>query len=134
MTKTAPANATAGSYSVNTTATSGTSTGTGSASVTVLTPPLTVTLSVPSSTVARTANVPITATVLQGSTPVANATVVYTVVRPDQLTQTTTLTTNSSGQTTWNYIPWHFGTYSVTAVATYGSQTATASAITFTAQ
>jgi predicted secreted protein len=56
------------------------------------------------------------------------------LTRPDTSTVTKTLTTGTNGKATWNYKvnpKGQSGTYHVTAKATYGSQTATASTIDF---
>jgi len=138
MTKTVAAGTSPGTYGVDATAGNAGNSGTGLANVTVQPPlpPLTASLSVPKTAYPTNSNVPITATVLQGSSPASGASVTFTLTRPDGTT-TKTQTTGSNGQTTWSYKinpKAAKGTYKVTAQTTYGSQSASAAAITFTVQ
>ncbi|PYS48817.1 MAG: hypothetical protein DMG13_24755 [Acidobacteria bacterium] len=138
MAKSVPGSTAPATYSVNGSAQNADSTGAGNANVTVMppAPPLTVTLSVPKTTYPTNATVTMTATVLQGAVPASGASVMFTLTRPDGTT-TRTVTTGSNGQATWSYKvspKGPKGTYQVKAQATSGSQSATASPITFTVQ
>ncbi|PYS13609.1 MAG: hypothetical protein DMG17_18465, partial [Acidobacteria bacterium] len=139
MTKSVPTGTAPATYSVDASAQNAGDIGTGLANVTVVPapPPLTITLPVLNPTYPQNSTVPITATVLQNSSPVSGASVTFTLTRPDKSTATKTIVTGSNGQATWSYKinPKAIkGTYTVTAQTTYGSQSATASAITFTVQ
>src|SRR5438034_4793550 len=139
MTKSVPTGTAPATYSVDTSAQNAGDIGTGFANVTVVPapPPLTITLPVLNPTYPQNSTVPITATVLQNSSPVSGASVTFTLTRPDKSTATKTIVTGSNGQATWSYKinPKAIkGPYTVTAQTTYGSQSATASAITFTVQ
>ncbi len=139
MTKSAPAGTAPATYSVDASAQNAGDTGTGFANITVVPtpPPITISLSVPNPTYPQNSTVPITATVIQNASPVSGASVTFTLTRPDTSTTTKAIATGSNGQATWSYKinPKAIkGTYTVTAQTTYGSQSATASAITFTVQ
>ncbi len=139
MTKPVPTGTAPATYSVDASAQNVGDIGTGLANVTVVPAPpaLTITLPVLNPTYPQNSTVPITATVLQNSSPVSGASVTFTLTRPDKSTATKTIVTGSNGQATWSYKinPKAIkGTYTVTARTTYGSQSATASAITFTVQ
>jgi M6 family metalloprotease-like protein len=133
MTKTVPGDAAPATYPVNAIATRGSYSGSGAANCTVMAP-LTVTVSVPSSSYTLGSTVPITAAVQSGTSPVSGAAVVFTMTEPNGSTSTKKATTDANGTAVWNYMlnprdP--TGTYSVTAKATYGGQTVTSAATTF---
>ncbi|MBI4442829.1 MAG: hypothetical protein HY649_05580 [Acidobacteria bacterium] len=79
-----------------------------------------------------------TATVRSGTTLLSGASGQFTMTRQANNKSTTkTVTTGSNGIATWKYKlqpkdP--LGIYTVTAVATYGSQSATSAPVTFTLQ
>jgi M6 family metalloprotease-like protein len=144
MTKSVPAGTAAATYAVDAVATSANA-ATGSANVTVKpvpvpdptpTPgpvPITVNVSVPSGSVRKNSNVPITATVMQDSAGTPGATVVFTLVTPAGSSSKTVIT-DSTGKALWNYkvVPRAGrGTYTVTAQATLGSLTASSVPATF---
>jgi len=138
MTKTAPSGTPAATYAVNAVATNATKTVQGSANLTVAPPvqPITMTLSGPTSPVKTNSSVSVTAVVKQGTAFAAGASVLMTLKEPNDTT-TKTITTDSSGKAIWSF---KFnpkavkGTYTVTAQATLGSQTTTATPVTFTLQ
>jgi M6 family metalloprotease-like protein len=140
MTKTVPAGTLPGTYAVDTTATSALSgsTGTGNANSTVLAAStLSVNLTVAASTYAKGQTASITATVLNGVTPVAGASVTFTMTKADGTKSTKTVTTDSTGKAVWSYkvAPKDpKGPYSVTSQANYSSLTATSNPVTFTVQ
>src|SRR5437773_2050736 len=139
MTKSVPTGTAPATYSVDASAQNAGDTGTGFANITVVPtpPPITISLSVANPTYPQNSTVPITATVIQNASPVSGASVTFTLTRPDTSTTTKAIATGSNGQATWSYKinPKAIkGTYTVTAQTTYGSQSATASAITFTVQ
>ncbi len=80
---------------------------------------------------ARNATVPITAQVMLGSSPAAGATVVFSMLKPDTKKATKkTVVTNSSGAAVWSYTIGRrdpLGDYTITAEATFNSQTASSS-------
>jgi predicted secreted protein len=98
--------------------------------VDVTEPPLNATLSVPATTYKRNTLVPLTATVTKG-TRAAQASVHFSVVRPDGLTETLTVATDATGKAAWSYTARVRGTHRVTATATAGTQTATTNAVSF---
>jgi M6 family metalloprotease-like protein len=134
MTKFVPTDAdTAVTVAVDATATSGSFSGTGAANCTVMYQ-LDVTVSTPSAAYPKNSTVPITAVVQRGGTAVAGASVTFTVKPPTGASATSTVTTDSQGQATWNYAAGgKAGLYMVTALAASGSETAT-STTTFTVQ
>jgi hypothetical protein len=138
MAKNVPANVLAGIYAVDAKADDGTNAASGLANVTVTTPPaVTASISTPSSTYAVRQTVLVTATVLYGVIPIAGASVKFTMNQPGGGNITKNVTTNSNGNAVWSYkigpkSP--LGAYSVTALATYSSQTVTSNTATFTVQ
>ncbi len=139
MGKTGPLGTPPGTYKADANAANGSFLGSGTANVTVMAPPppLTVTVSVPGLSYPRPSTVPITAAVLNGSNPAGGASVTFTVTQADGTKVTKKVTAASTGIATWSY---HIGpkdptgTVSVTAQATYSSQTATSNTVTFTVQ
>lgn len=139
MTKTVPAGTTAATYEVNAIASRGAYSASGVANCTVTAPPppLSVSLSIPASTYAPRSTVSMTATVLTGSSPASGASVLFTMTKPSGAQTTKTALTDASGKAVWSYKLGPKdpkGTYSVIAMATYGSQTATSSPASFTVQ
>ena len=137
MTKTVPADAT-GSSDVNAFATKDSYSGSSTATFTVgVAPQLTVSVSVNGSSFAPRSTVTMTANVANGG-PVAGASVVFTLTKPNGSTTTKTATTNSSGVATSTYKlgprdP--TGLYSVSATATHsGSSASSSQNATFTVQ
>jgi M6 family metalloprotease-like protein len=102
-------------------------------SVTAPAPPLSATLSLPASTYRAKSTIPLTASVLSGSSAAAGASVTFTI-SATKGGASQTLTTNSSGIATWNYRANSSGAYSVTAKVTLGSQTVTTNTVSFTVQ
>lgn len=138
MKKTVPAGTSPATYSVNAVATVSSSSVEGEANVTVRPPmlPLSAAVTVPSLPVSLNSSVAITALVTQGSAGAAGATVVFSLVSPNG-TSTKRATADSGGRASWNYkvnpkAP--RGSYTVTAQATLGSQTATSAPATFVVQ
>jgi M6 family metalloprotease-like protein len=141
MTKTVPPGTPPGAYSVNVTASAGGNSGTGAATCTVVAPPqpLSVALSISAAAASfsKRLPVPLTASVMNGSTPAPGASVTFTVTEAGGNTTTKTVTANSSGIASWTFRigpkdpP---GTYSASARAAYGSQSATSNLVTFTVQ
>jgi M6 family metalloprotease-like protein len=135
MTKTIPFSASASSYSVNAIAMSGadTSDGTANATVRAVVPVFGVTVSVPSTPVKTNSVVAIAATVTQGSIPSAGATVYFTMQTPSGVVSKK-VTSDLSGKALWSYKvspKGPAGSYTVTAQATSGSQTAISAPSTF---
>jgi hypothetical protein len=131
LTLTPPETAAAGRYTLSALAShTGADPGTGSFALDVTEPPLKATLSVPGTGYKRNSLVPLTTTVTKG-TRSAQASVRFTVSRPDGLTETLTASTDATGKATWNYTARVRGTHHVTATATAGTQTATASTVSF---
>jgi M6 family metalloprotease-like protein len=124
MGKGAPSGTPAGTYAVNLIASTSASTGAGTANATVMTPPsLAVSISVSGSSFTRPGTVPITASVINGGTPVSGASVTFTLTAPSG-TSTQSATTGTSGTATWNYklnAKSPAGTYSVSAQAALSS-------------
>jgi hypothetical protein len=104
--------------------------GTGGFAVDVTEPPLQATLAVPAGSYKRNSLVPLTATVTKG-TRSAQASVRFSVLRPDGLTETLTVATDASGKAAWSYTARVRGTHRVTATATSGTQTANAPTVSF---
>jgi hypothetical protein len=133
--ETPPTGTAAATYAISLTAADATGTGTGNANLTVVAPPppppsLSITVSVPSTTYTVKTNVPISATVLSGTTPAAGATVTFTVKNPNGAVTTGTATAGSNGVATYSYRinpKGPSGIYTVTAQANYNSQNATTS-------
>jgi hypothetical protein len=133
MTKIVPAGTVEGTYAVDATATSadGAHAGTGTASCTVAPapPPITVTIA-PLGNFAKNGTVPIVATVRRtDSTMVSGASVLFTITSPTGSQATKTVVSDAAGKAAWNYkvLPKDpAGTYVVTAQATLGSESATA--------
>jgi hypothetical protein len=139
MTVSAPASAVPGTYPVGASASAGTFTGAVSANCTVVAaaPVLMVSLSLPGSNFALRSTVPITATVLNGGSPAAGASVTLTLTKPDGTSATKTLSTDSTGKAVWSYKLSQrdpVGNYSATAQASFGSQTAVSAAVSFAVQ
>jgi len=144
--ETPPTGTTAATYPVGLTAANGFNTGTGAANLTVTAPPpppppppppatLTVAATIPSATYSVKTNVPISATVLSGTNPAAGAVVTFAVKNPNGATTTGTATAGANGIATYSYRvnpKGPAGIYTVTAQATYNSQSASSAAVTFT--
>ncbi len=142
MTQTPPAGTSSGTYPISASASSASYVGTATANLTVVAPPsATLTVSVPASSYTRKSTVPITATVLDGGSPVSRASVTFRLTTPDGTQVAQSAPTSRRGTATWNYklspsAP--TGTYSVSGQASYtaaGSntmQTASSNTVTFT--
>jgi M6 family metalloprotease-like protein/uncharacterized repeat protein (TIGR01451 family) len=136
MTKVVPAGTNPGTYAVEALITNNSSSTKVTASITVQPPPLTVTLSMPKTLFTRNSTVSITAKVMQGTVAGIGASVIFTLTGPGG-TVTQTATADSTGSVTWAYrvsAKDPKGSYSVTAKATLGSQTAVSSPVTFSVQ
>lgn len=134
LTVTPPETATAGRYTLSALAShTGADPGSGGFALDVTEPPLKATLSVPGTTYKRNSLVPLTTTVTQG-TRSAQASVRFTVSRPDGLTDTLTVSTDATGKASWSYTARVRGTHLVSATATAGTQTATANTVSFSVQ
>lgn len=134
LTLTPPETATAGRYTLSALAShAGADAGSGGFAVDVTEPPLKATLSVPATSYKRNSPVPLTVTVTKG-TRAAQASVRFSVSRPDGLTDTLTVATDAAGRATWSYPARVRGTHRVTATATSGTQTATTNAVSFSVQ
>ena len=109
MNITGPSGTLPGTYAVNANATNAansTYNGSGTANVTVMSAPATtptVTLSVPSTSYTRRSTVSMTATVMNGSTPVSGVSVTFVLTLPNGTTATQSGTTNRKGTVTWSY-------------------------------
>ena len=132
MKKTIPAGVAAATYSVNVSVTTAnhSRSATGSAVVTAPVQSLSATLFGPPSVVLLRENVSVTARVLSGSTPAANATVTFLITMPGQ-TSTKTVKTNSLGIATHAFKATKAGSYSAKATAVLGSQSAATNTVTF---
>ena len=131
LTVTPPVTATAGRYTPSALAAHpGASATTGSFAVDVTPPPLKAALSVPATSYKRNALVPLTTTVTRG-TASAQASVRFSVTRPDGLTETRTVATDATGKAAWSYTARVRGTHLVTATATAGTETATSNTGSF---
>ncbi|MCP3135927.1 NEW3 domain-containing protein [Pyxidicoccus xibeiensis] len=130
LTVTPPVTATAGRYTPSAVAAHAGLSTTGTFAVDVTPPPLKATVSVPASTYKRNALVPLTTTVMRGTLS-AQASVRFTVTRPDGLAETRTVATDSMGKAAWSYTARVRGTHQVTATATAGTETATSNTVGF---
>jgi M6 family metalloprotease-like protein len=125
MTVTGPSSTSPGTYAVNAVAANNSHSGSGTANITVISAPsVSVNVSVSSSSYTRKSTVPITASVLNGGTPAAGASVTFTLITATGNKVTQSATTGSKGTATWNYklgpkSP--TGTYSVSAQAVLSS-------------
>jgi M6 family metalloprotease-like protein len=139
MTKTVPASMTPGTYAVDLTAAGPSLSGQGAANLTVTAPPPPVSVSVASeaSSYAAKSTAALTAKVLSGANPASGASVVFTLTKPGGATATQSAKTDASGTATWRY---RFspkdplGTYTVSAQATFGGQTASSNSASFSLQ
>jgi hypothetical protein len=137
MTQTPAAGTPPGTYGVSARVSNLSYVGTGTGNLTVMTAPsFTVSVFVSGSTFAPPSTVPITATVLNGGSPLSGAGVTFTMTLPNGSTATQTANTGTGGTATWNYklngrSP--AGSYSVSAQAGQGSGTKRASSSTQTA-
>ncbi|WP_164008578.1 NEW3 domain-containing protein [Pyxidicoccus trucidator] len=105
----------------------------GTFTVDVTRPPLKAVLSVPATSYKRNSVVPLTTLVTRG-TLAAQASVRFSVSRPDGLTETRTVSTDTTGKAAWSYTARVRGTYSVTATATSGTETAASNTVRFSVQ
>jgi hypothetical protein len=139
MRKTAPAGTSPATYVVDADAISGSTTTVGTANLTVKPPlvPISVTLSVPAGSYTNGSMVSITATVLQGTAGASGAYVNFTLVEANGAVVRKKLSTDSNGKSVWSYRVGPKdpkGAYTVNAQATFGSQSAKASTVSFTVQ
>lgn len=138
LTETAPAGTTPATYPVSATAANATTTGTGSANCTVMASSVfSVNVSVANSTYSARQTVSMTANVQNSGTPVAGASVTFTMTKSNGSKATSTVRADSTGKATWGYKLGPKdprGTYSVLAQASSGSQTAVSNAVTFAVQ
>ncbi len=142
MTQTPPAGTSSGTYPISASASSSSYVGTATANLTVASAPsLSATVSVPAASYTRKSTVPVTATVLNGGSPVSRASVTFRLTTPDGTQVTQSAITSRRGTATWNYklsASAPTGTYSVRGQASYtadGSntmQTASSNTVTFT--
>ena len=132
MTKNVPPSALAGVYVVDTSAADGTNMALGLANVTVTAPPaVTVGVSTLSLIYTVRQTVSATAMVRYGSSPAAGAAVKFTIREPGGATSAKSVNADSTGKAAWSYKiggKGPLGTYSVTASATYNSQTSESTA------
>jgi hypothetical protein len=75
---------------------------------------------------------PLTTLVTRGPGSV-RASVRFSVLRPDGLTDVLTVSTDAKGRAAWSYATRVSGTYSITATATAGTETVTSNTVGFTA-
>jgi M6 family metalloprotease-like protein len=136
MGKTPPAATAPGTYQVDVIANSGSNSvvATANCSVTAAPPPLTVTVAVSGTAVPAKSTVSITASVFSALSPIAGASVQFTIVKPNGGPVAQTVTTNSSGVATISYKPTTKGTYAVSARAASDSRSATSATATFQVQ
>jgi hypothetical protein len=137
FTVTSPSTAPAGSYTVGATATNSTSTafsGSGSASYSIVSTPtstsLTTSVATDKASYRKGNTVTITGIVTSGSTAVANASVTFTVTKPNGTVVTQTATTGSNGQAVYKLKVTQkdsIGTYQVRDVASSNGSSANAS-------
>ena len=104
----------------------------GSFTVDVTPQPLKATLSVPSPSYKRNALAPLTTLVTRG-TGSEQASVRFSVLRPDGLTDALTVSTDAKGKAAWSYAARVSGAYTVTATVTAGTETVTSNTVGFTA-
>jgi plastocyanin len=129
-----PPETASGRYTLNASAARpSTGTTTGAFTVDVTPPPLKAALSVPTTTYKRNSLVPLTTVVTRG-TRAAQASVRFSVVRPDGLTDTLTVSTDANGKSSWSYPARVRGTHRVTATATAGTETVTSNTVSFSVQ
>lgn len=134
LTVTPPETTGAGRYTVSAGASRpGADATTGTFAVDVTPPPLKATLSVPALSYKRNSVVPLTATVTRG-TRSAQASVRFRVFRPDGLTDTLTVATDSTGQASWSYTARARGLHRVTATATAGTESTPSNTVSFSVQ
>lgn len=140
---TSPTSASAGSYSVGTTATNSASTsykGSGSASYSIgaAAASLSTTVATDKASYAPGATVSMTASVTNGGTPVANASVTFTVTKPNGTVVSQSATTGSTGQAVYklrlNKQKDPVGTYQAKDVATTSGGSSATAATSFTVQ
>ncbi|MFP2933241.1 NEW3 domain-containing protein [Pyxidicoccus sp. 3LG] len=131
LTVTPPVTAAAGRYTPSAVAAhAGASVTTGSFSVDVTLPPLKATLSVPGTSYKRNALVPLTTKVMRGTLS-AQASVLFSVTRPDGLVETRTVATDATGKAAWSYTARVRGMHSVSATATAGTETTPSNTVGF---
>ena len=111
----------------------GASTTTGTFTVDVTPPPLKAALSVPATSYRRNSVVPLTTTVTRGARA-AQASVRFSVSRPDGVSEALTVSTDANGKAAWSYTARVRGTHRVTATATSGTEMATTNAVSFSVQ
>jgi len=138
MIKSAPLSTSAGLYVVDTKAVAGMFAGSGVANMTITTAPMvTVGVSTGRTTYTVRDTVSINVSAWYGTKPAPNAPIRVTITDPSGVTTAKNLTTNSTGQATWNYktsAKSPVGLYAVIATATYNAQTATSNRISFSLQ
>ncbi len=146
MTKTGPLGTPPGTYLADANASSSSNVGSGTANLTVMSPPsLMASVSVSASSFTLRSTIPITATVLNGGSPVSGASVTFTLTTPNGATTTQTGTTGSAGSVMWSYRTNSrstTGTYAVSAQAALSSgskkaattQSVTSNTVAFTVQ
>ncbi|NNB94150.1 hypothetical protein HI113_09570 [Corallococcus exiguus] len=105
----------------------------GSFTVDVTPLPLKATLSVPALNYKRNGLVPLT-TLVTGGTGSAQASVRFSVLRPDGLTDALTVSTDAKGKAGWSYVARVPGVHAVTATATAGTETVTSNTVGFPVQ
>ncbi|NMO20616.1 hypothetical protein HPC49_24925 [Pyxidicoccus fallax] len=131
LTVTPPETTAAGRYALSALAShAGAGSTTGTFAVDVTPPPLKAVLSVPASSYRRNSVVPLTTLVARGSRP-AQASVRFSVVRPDGVTETFTVATDATGKATWSYTARVRGTHRVTATATAGTESVASNTVSF---
>jgi M6 family metalloprotease-like protein len=134
LTVTPPETAAAGQYALSAQAShAGAASTTGTFTVGVTRPPLKAVLSVPATSVKRNSVVPLTTQVTRG-TRAAQATVRFSVSRPDGVNELRTVSTDAAGKATWSYTVRLRGTYRVTATATAGTESASSNTVSITVQ
>jgi len=134
LTKSVPAGTVPGTYSVNATASRGTNSASGGASC-IVSAPLTASIDLPGGgTYPVRSTVSIEVTVKTGTAPMSGVNVTFALTRSNGGLVTASATTNSSGVATWSYKVSQKGTYSASATAAYGGQSASTGSATFVAK
>jgi M6 family metalloprotease-like protein len=136
MTQTPTTSAAPGTYAVTARAANQSYVGSATGNLTVLAAPaMTASLSASGTSYTRKSSVVLTASVINGSTPVAGASVVFSMTLANGTVVTQNSTTNRKGVASWNYrlsqqSP--TGTYAAVAKAMLNSNSATTNTVQFT--
>ena len=138
LTETVPAGTTPATYAISTSATNGSYAASASANLTAMAAPtMTASLSASASSYSTRQTISMTTHVLSGSTPVAGASVTFTITEANGSKTTKSAVTDSKGNAVCTYKLGPKdpkGSWSAVAQAAYSSQTVISNVATFTVQ